>query len=103
MPTRTGCPGGPAAAIEISGTTRTIEPISRARRRFIAMARIRLADRGGDGGADDIEPIRVPDEMRRQDVDVVLVGLDVGIILRDRGEALVPIGHRVNDAVRLRG
>jgi len=32
---------------------------------------------------------------------VVLVGLDVGIVARNRREALVPERHRVDDAVRL--
>ena len=50
---------------------------------------------------DDVEPIGMAHEMRGQDIDVVLVGLDVGIVARDRGEALVPERHRVDDAVRL--
>ena len=37
--------------------------------------------------------------MRGQDVDMVLVGLDRGILLADSGKALVPIGHGVDDAV----
>src|SRR5438067_881604 len=50
---------------------------------------------------EDIEPIRMAHEMRGQDVDVVLVGLDLGIVLADRGEALVPERHCMDDAVRL--
>ena len=42
-------------------------------------------------------------EMRGQDVDVVLVGLDVGIVLLHLGEALVPERHGVDDAVGLGG
>ena len=38
----------------------------------------------------DVEPIGMAHEMRGQDVDVVLVGLDVGVVARDRGKALVP-------------
>ena len=38
--------------------------------------------------------------MRRQDVDVILVGLHIGIVARHRSKALVPIRHCVNDAVR---
>src|SRR5271169_2619865 len=40
---------------------------------------------------DDVEPVRVPDEMRGQDVDVVLVGPDVGVFLRDGLGPLVPV------------
>src|SRR5579885_506539 len=36
-----------------------------------------------------------------QDVDVILVGPDRRIVLGDGGEALVPVGHGVDDAVRL--
>ena len=42
-------------------------------------------------------------EVRGQDVDVELVGLDVRVLLGDRREALVPIGHGDRDAVRLGG
>ena len=40
-------------------------------------------------------------ELRGQDVDVVLVGFDVGIVLRHRFDALVPVRHGDGDAVRL--
>ena len=48
-----------------------------------------------------VEPVRVLDEVGGEDVDVVLRGLDVRILLRHRGEALVPVRHAVDDAVRL--
>ena len=48
-----------------------------------------------------IEPIGMTHEMGRQDIDVVLVGPDVGVVARDCREPLVPERHRVNDAVRL--
>jgi hypothetical protein len=52
-------------------------------------------------GADhDVKPVGMAHEMRGQDVDVVLVGLDVGVVARDGGKTLVPIRHRVDDAVR---
>ena len=55
-------------------------------------------------GADDhVEPVRVAHEMGGQDVDVELAGLDLGILLGDRREALVPVGHGDGDAVRLGG
>ncbi len=55
--------------------------------------------RGDDHG----EPVRVAHEMRGKDVDVELVRLHVRILFRDRGEALVPVGHGNRDAVRLGG
>ena len=45
----------------------------------------------------------VSHEMRGQNVDVVLVGLGFGILLGDRGEALVPVRHGDRDAVGFRG
>jgi hypothetical protein len=49
----------------------------------------------------DVEPVRVQDEVGAQDVDVVPVGRDLGIVYGHGGEALVPVGHGVDDAVRL--
>src|SRR5690242_21026322 len=40
-------------------------------------------------------------EVRRQDVDVVLVHFHVGILLRHGADALVAVGHGDGDAVRL--
>ena len=50
-----------------------------------------------------VEPVRMADEVGGEDVDVELVGVDVGILRGERREALVPEGHGVDDAVRLRG
>src|SRR5947208_11008942 len=41
-------------------------------------------------------------EMRTENVDEVLVGLDVGIFLSDGAKALVPKWHCIHDAVGLR-
>jgi len=41
----------------------------------------------------DVEAVRVQHEQRRQDVDVKLVPLDVGEVLRHRLHALVPVRH----------
>ena len=73
------------------------------------------ADRARDGGAeigqdvaeqvaphDHVEPVRMEDEVRGEDVHVVLRRAHVGVPLRHRREALVPVGHGVDDAVRLR-
>ena len=46
-----------------------------------------------------VEAVGVLDEMGGQDVDVVLVGADVRVLLRHRLEALVPVGHGDEDAV----
>ena len=50
---------------------------------------------------DHVEPVGMAHEMRGQDVDVVLVRLHAGIVLRHRREALVPVRHGEDDAVRL--
>ncbi len=55
------------------------------------------------GGHHHVEPVRVQDEMRGQDVDVVLVPPDVRIGLGHRLHPLVPVRHGDRDAVRLRG
>ena len=55
------------------------------------------------GTDNDIEPIRVLHEVRAQNIDVVLVGTDVGILRGHLGEAFVPVWHGVDDAVRLGG
>ena len=45
-------------------------------------------------GADDhVEPGGVAHQVRGQDVDVELAGLDLRVLLADGGEALVPVGH----------
>ena len=80
----------------------------------VDVARGCYADRADHGGAEigqdvakqvradhDIEPIGVADEMRGQDIDVVLVGPDIGIVARDGSKPLIPERHRVDDAVRL--
>src|SRR5271154_5238310 len=41
----------------------------------------------------------MPHEMSGQNVDVILIGADVGIFRRDFVEALVPKGHGEDDAV----
>ena len=82
----------------------------------VDVARGGEADGAGDGGAEvgqnvaeqvgahhHVEPVRMGDEMRRQDVDMVPVGLDTRILGGDGGETLVPVGHRMDDAVRLGG
>ena len=51
---------------------------------------------------DHVEPVRMQHEVGREYIDVVLVGADVGVILRDRPEALVPEGHGMDDTVGLR-
>src|SRR5438128_1634261 len=74
----------------------------------------RDADGAGAGGAeirqdvaeqvgryDDVEPVRMRDEVRGQDIDVELVPADVGILLGHCLDALVPVRHRDRDAVRL--
>jgi hypothetical protein len=74
------------------------------------------ADGAGHGGAevgedvaeqvrahDHVEALGEADEVRGEDVDVVLGGLDVGVALGHGGEALVPERHGVDDAVRLGG
>ncbi len=48
-----------------------------------------------------VEPVRVLDEVRREDVDVVLVSRNVRIVGGHGAEAFVPEGHGVDDAVRL--
>src|SRR6202162_1395644 len=45
----------------------------------------------------------MPDEMRRQNIDVKLVGAHVRVFGADFFETLIPEGHRVDDAVRFRG
>ena len=50
---------------------------------------------------DDVERVGLEHEQRRQDIDVELVPLDVGEVLRHRLHALVPVRHRDRDAVRL--
>src|SRR3546814_7036900 len=47
--------------------------------------------------------VRMLHEVRGQDVDVVLRRLDVGIARGHGGEAFVPIGHGMDDAVGLGG
>src|SRR5262245_14849935 len=55
-------------------------------------------------GADDhVKPRWVAHQMRRQNVDVELAGLDLRVLLGDGGKPLVPVGHRDRDAVRLGG
>ena len=51
------------------------------------------------GTHDNIEPVGVADKMRGEDVDVELVGADIGKLPGDRSEAFIPEGHSVNDAV----
>src|SRR5207245_2718658 len=43
------------------------------------------------GRYDDVEPVRMRDEVRGQDIDVELVPADVGILLGHRLDALVPV------------
>ena len=79
-----------------------------ARRRHADRAGERRAEVGEDvaeqvGADHHVEPVRVAHEMRRQDVDVILVRLDVRVLLAHLGEALVPEWHGVDDAVRLGG
>ena len=50
---------------------------------------------------DHIEPIWMLDKVGGEDVDMKLVGRDVGIAARDLVEPFVPVRHRVNDTVRL--
>src|SRR5262245_6180575 len=82
----------------------------------VDVAARRDPDRPRDGGAEVgedvpeevgrdhyVEPVRVLDEVGGEDVDVVLRRLHVGVALRHRGEALVPVRHAVDDAVRLGG
>jgi hypothetical protein len=54
-------------------------------------------------GNDNIEPIGVQYEMRSQDIDMVLIGTYIGILFGNGAKALVPIRHRVDDAIRLGG
>ena len=49
---------------------------------------------------DDIKVIGHAHEVSREYVDVILVELDVGIAFRHLGDATVPVGHRVHDAIR---
>ncbi len=49
-----------------------------------------------------VELVGAQHEQRRQNVDVILVPLDVGIVLRHRFHALVPVRHGDRDAVGLR-
>ena len=53
------------------------------------------------GGDDHVEAVGVEHHLDGEAVDVVLVGLEAGIVLRHRGEALVPVRHGDRDAVRL--
>ena len=48
---------------------------------------------------DDIEPVWMLNKMRRKDVDMELVCLDVGILFSHSGEPFIPIGHCVNNTV----
>src|SRR5262249_48653310 len=49
----------------------------------------------------DIEPIRMANEVRGENIDVILVGSHVGIFRGELLEALIPERHSENDAVRL--
>lgn len=82
----------------------------------VDVPRRRDADRARAGGSqirqdipeqvaphDDVEDLRALDEMRRQDVDVVLVDGDVGVALRHLPDAAVPVRHGDADAVALGG
>ena len=51
----------------------------------------------------DVEPVRMRDEVRGENVDVELVDAHVGIPRGHRLDALVPVRHRDRDPVRLRG
>ena len=48
-----------------------------------------------------VEPVRMLHEVRAQDIDMVALGLHVRVLRGGSGEALVPIGHGVDDSVRL--
>ncbi len=50
-----------------------------------------------------VEPLRVQDELRREDVDVILVRPDLGVLRAHGPEALVPVRHGDGDAVGLGG
>jgi hypothetical protein len=52
---------------------------------------------------DDVEPFGSLHEVRGEDVDVILVGANARIARGHFAEALVPVGHRDRDAVRLGG
>ena len=51
----------------------------------------------------NIEPVRVKHEVSREDVDVVLGGLNPRVPSPRRTKPLIPEGHRVHDPVRLGG
>lgn len=53
-------------------------------------------------GDNHVEPVGVQNEIRREDVDVELVHLDVGKPLTHLLDALVPVRHRDRDTVALR-
>src|SRR5215831_17626171 len=55
------------------------------------------------GTDDHVEPGWVAHQMRRQNVDVELAGLDLRVLFGDGGKSLIPKGHRDRDAVRLGG
>src|SRR5579862_6084792 len=74
------------------------------------------SNRADDGGAevgeniaekirayDDVKPVGVAHEMRRENVHVKLIRADARKLFRDGGESLVPKRHGVDDAVRFRG
>src|SRR5271156_833367 len=54
------------------------------------------------GANHHIEPLGMADEMRRENIYVILIGADVGKFLRDDVQAFIPERHGVNDAVRFR-
>src|SRR5207245_10406417 len=53
------------------------------------------------GSDDHIEPVGMSDEVGAQNIDVILIGFDLGIVFGNRGEALIPEWHSEHDAVRL--
>src|SRR5213593_1199468 len=69
---------------------------------IIAAAEIRQDVAEQVGCHHDVEPVRMLDEVSREDVDVELVPADVGILPGHRLHALVPVRHGDRDAVRLR-
>lgn len=54
-------------------------------------------------GHHHVEPVRVQDKVRRKNIDVVLVDVDVRIFLAHFHDALIPVGHGDRDAVGFGG